>query len=529
VSLASIPSAPADLELIAQLKSKLQYAELRIRVLEERLRLMRIEKYGAGGEKLSQAQMQLFELEPVVSEMIEQAESEHAPVHRSTKKSVKHPGRQELPANLPRVERILPCALDQRVCKRCGKETVVIGYEESSQLDVEPAKYFVLVTKREKRACRSCEDLGVVSAPLPPRIIEKCLASDRIVIDTVVSKYCNHTPLHRQSVILEKDTGLEISRATLDGWVLKVGELLIPMIATMRRELISGSYIQADETPVDVQTREGRGKNHQGYLWQYSRPGGTAVFDFRLGRGRDGPKRFLGQFEGILQTDGYAAYDQIGGPKMVHAACWSHARRQFFEAVQLNPRDPVATPIVARMDELFAVDAEARGKELSVAARHVRRQKRGKPLLDEIRGKIEGAQARALPASALSKACRYALTLWEKLTRFLEHPELELSNNLAENSMRPVALGRKNWIHIGSPNAGPKIAAIFSVVESCRRLKVSVREYLATILPGLADLPIQRLPELTPAAYVSQSPSSRFPVGCRIVTPFSACRETPTK
>ena len=137
----------------------LQYAELRIRVLEERLRLMRIEKYGAGGEKLSQAQMELFELEPVVSEMIEQAESEHAPVHRSTKKSVKHPGRQELPANLPRVERILPCTADQRVCKSCGKDTVVIGYEESYQLDVEPAKYFVLVTKREKRACRSCEEL----------------------------------------------------------------------------------------------------------------------------------------------------------------------------------------------------------------------------------------------------------------------------------------------------------------------------------------------------------------------------------
>jgi transposase len=172
VSLASIPSAQADLILIAQLKSKLEYAELRIRVLEERLRLMRIEKYGAGGEKLSQAQMQLFELEPVASEVIEQAESELAPTHCSTKKSAKHPGRQELPANLPRIERVLPCTPDQRVCKRCGKETVVIGYEESSQLDVEPAKYFVLVTKREKRACRSGEDLDVVSAPLLPRIIE---------------------------------------------------------------------------------------------------------------------------------------------------------------------------------------------------------------------------------------------------------------------------------------------------------------------------------------------------------------------
>ena len=197
------------------------------------------------------------------------------------------------------------------------------------------------------------------------------------------------------------------------------------------------------------------------------------LFDFRLGRGRDGPKRFLGQFEGILQTDGYAAYDQIGGPRMVHAACWAHARRQFFEAVQLNPRDPVATPIVARMDELFAVDAEARRKALTTAARHIRRQETAKPLLDDIRSKIEAAQSIALPSSALSKACQYALTLWKKLTRFLEYPEFELSTNLAENSMRPVALGRKNWLHIGSPQAGPKVAAILSVVESCRRLKVS--------------------------------------------------------
>ena len=345
-----IPSAPADLELIAQLKNRLQYAELRIRVLEERLRLARIEKYGAGGEKLSNAQMELFELEPVVREVIAEAEGEGDPVHQLPKKSCKHPGRQELPASLPRVERVLPCTPDQRVCRRCGKETVVIGYEESSQLDVEPAKYFVLVTKREKRVCRSCEELWVLSAPLRPRVIEKSLAGDQIVIDTVVSKYCDHIPLYRQSAILERDTGLDLSRATLDGWVLKVGELLIPLVAVMRQELISGSYIQVDETPVDVQMHEGRGRNHQANLWQYGRPAGTVVFDFRLGRGRDGPRQFLGQFEGILQTDGYAAYDQIGGPRMVHAACWAHARRQFFEAVQMNPRDPVATPIVARMN-----------------------------------------------------------------------------------------------------------------------------------------------------------------------------------
>jgi transposase len=172
--------------------------------------------------------------------------------------------------------------------------------------------------------------------------------------------------------------------------------------------------------------------------------------------------------------------------------------------VQLNPRDPVATPIVARIDELFAVDAEARRKALTTAARHIRRQETAKPLLEDVRSKIKAAESVALPSSALSKACQYALTLWRKLTRFLEYPELELSNNLAENSMCPVALGRKNWIHIGRPQAGPRVAAILSVVESCRRLQVPVRDYFSTVLPGLAGLPIRCLPDLTPAVWVAR-------------------------
>ena len=531
-STAATSSTSSELELIEQLKrqlagplfaavsdqfshlqntvlsyqNKLQYAELKIRVLEERLRLVRIAKYGPGSEQLSDAQLELLELEPGVSTVEVQAESERPPVPSAAKSTRPHPGRQELPANLPRIERILACTPEQCVCQGCGKETVVIGYEESFQLAVEPAKYFVLVSKREKRACKLCEEQGVVSAPLPPRIIEKCLASDQIVIDTVVSKYCDHQPLYRQSAMLERDSGVELSRATLDGWVLKVGELLIPMASAMRQELIRGTYLQADETPVDVQMHEGRGKNHQAYLWQYSRPGGTVVFDFRLGRGRDGPRQFLGQFEGLLQTDGYAAYDQIGGPKIIHACCWSHAERYFSEAVQLNPQDLVATAIVARIDELFALDAEARRQGWNVEARHALRQEQSRPRLDEIRKQIEAARSTALPGGALAKACNYTFTLWDKLTRFLEYPELELSNNLAENSMRPVAIGRRNWIHVGSPQAGPKIAAILSVVESCRRLKLPVRDYLAAVLPGLADLPIQRLPELTPAAWENQHP-----------------------
>jgi transposase len=441
-----------------------------------------------------------------VAEVEAESEREPPPASTGSRKRRPHPGRQELPAELPRVERVIACAPEQCACRACGQPMAVIGYDQSEQLDVEPAQYFVLLTKREKRACQSCGEGGVVAAPVPARIVDKGLVSDRVVIDTVVAKYGDHLPLYRQSAILERETGLEIGRATLDGWVMRVGELLIPMTAVIGRELVGGSYIQADETPVDVQMHDRRGQNHQAYLWQYSRPGGNAVFDFRLGRGRAGPREFLGRFEGILQTDGYIAYDQVGGPKMVHVCCWAHARRKFHEAVKLSPQDKVAIGLVARIDELFAIDARARAENLDLAARHALRQQQARPLLELLKPRIEAVGAQVLPSSALGKAVTYTLALWPKLTRFLEHPEVELSNNLAENSMRPVALGRKNWIHVGSPQAGPKVAAILSIVESCRRMKIPVRGYLAAVLPGLAEVSIQRLAELTPAAWAARNP-----------------------
>jgi transposase len=229
------------------------------------------------------------------------------------------------------------------------------------------------------------------------------------------------------------------------------------------------------------------------------------VFDFRLGRGREGPREFLGAFEGILQTDGYAAYAHVDGPQLVHACCWAHARRKFVEALKLNPEDAAAARMVARMNDLFRIDALAREQDFDFAARHALRLERARPLLETIRREIEAVRDASLPSSALSKAAKYTLILWRELTRFLEYPELELSNNLAENSMRPVALGRKNWIHLGSRQAGPKVAAITSIVESCRRLKIPVREYLAQVLPRLADTPVQRLAQFTPQAWAART------------------------
>jgi hypothetical protein len=188
---------------------------------------------------------------------------------------------------------------------------------------------------------------------------------------------------------------------------------------------------------------------------------------------------------------------------MVHAACWAHARRKVFDAVKLNPEDRMAAQLVSRIDELFAVDAEARHAGTDHNARHALRGERSRPLLEAMKKEMEKAQAAVLPASALGKAVSYTLSLWDKLTRFLEYPELELSNNSAENSMRPVVLGRKNWIHVGSEQAGPKVAAVLSVVETCRRMKAPVREYLACVLPGLENMPVQRVPQYTPAVWAA--------------------------
>jgi transposase len=224
----------------------------------------------------------------------------------------------------------------------------------------------------------------------------------------------------------------------------------------MRRQLLAATYLQADETAVPVQMHDKRGENHKAYLWQYGKPGGETVFEFQLGRGREGPRKFLGQWEGILQTDGYQGYDHIGGPKLVHAGCWAHARRKFIDAVKVNPQDAVAIAMVTRMDALFLIDRDARQRQLSADERLAQRREHAQEWLREIREACLTLVKQVLPKSALGQAAAYTLNMWTKLLRCFDYAEVELSNNLAENSMRPVAVGRKNWLHVGSPQGGPE-------------------------------------------------------------------------
>src|ERR1700689_4498251 len=396
---AALPTASRELHW-AQFTSQKKEAE--IQLLQERLRKQRIGFLGPASETLSDLQLELLvEQEPSTTREEVEAEARREPLAEPRKRKP-HPGRKPLPQNLPRIEEVIACDAH---CARCGEETRRIGYDTSEVLDREPAKWFVRVTKREKRSCGKCS--SVQMAELTPRIVEKGMASDRVVIETIISKYCDHLPLYRQEQILEREAGVEVSRATLDGWVMRVGELLEPVVGAMRTDLLRAFYIQADETIVPVQMHDNRGADHQAYLWQYGTPGGETVFDFQLGRGRDGPAKFLGEWNGILQTDGYQAYDQVGGPALIHVGCWAHARRKFVDAVKVNPKDGAALAMVTRMDALFLVDREAREQQLNVEERSDLRREHAHPWVDEIHSECGKLRAQLLPKSALGEAVNY--------------------------------------------------------------------------------------------------------------------------
>jgi transposase len=521
---------PVVAAIIAQLKQETEQAlaakdriialsALKIQKLEEALRLERVKKYGKQSEKLSDLQLQLLDLEPGVSSDEVQSEIERGPLPASNQESDKptdkqriarrnHPGRNELPAHLERVDKIVPCTPEQCTCGKCGGETKVIGYEVSEVLDIKPVEFFVMRIVREKRACGPCIEQGVATAPAPVRITPKSIFSDEVIVSFLISKYADATPLYRQRAILLRDLGIDVALTTINDAVLRVGELLIPIVGAMKSDLLAGPYVQADETYVGVQTPDKKGRNHTGYFWQYSAPMKGVVFDFKMTRSGEVPKEVFKNFSGILHTDGYVGYEKdVGADGMKHACCIVHSRRKFIEALKVQTKahaaDAKLERVVALMDELFAIDREAREQKLSLEDRHALRQERMPTILTELQALLLAMQdsGAILPKSIAGNAISYTLKRWEKLTLFMKHPVIELSTNWAENSMRPISIGRRNWLHLGSKEAGPKIAAIFSIVESCRRLGVPIRKYLLDVLPGLADRSIQSLDELTPAAY----------------------------
>ena len=477
-----------------------------LKLKEEEIKLLNFRLFGAKSEKLSQAQMDFLFAEPglTAEEVQKEADLPDAqkanPLPKAKKPRNRNPGRDKLPAHLERRVVTIPCHPKDCQCARCGAERPVIGYETHEELGMEPAKFFIKEVRREKRGSHCQPEQGVATAPAPARITPKGKLADEFIIEVLARKYQQHLPVYRQCANLAEDYGLDLSRATLTQGVLAAGELLRAVVRAQAEEIKRGAYLQGDETTVPVQQSEKTGKNHTGYLWQYSVPGGPVVFDFQMGRGRVGPAAFLQGVRGVLQCDGYEAYDKLG-EGIEYAGCMSHARRGFVDAAKLAPLDPLPMDVLGRFNKLYEVERESRAAQDTVAQRLARRQAQSVPLMTALKERLVTIRQNIMPGTKLAKACDYALGQWSRLEVYLQNGLVEIDNNWCEGGMRPLALGRKNWLHLGSEEAGPKVAAIASIIETCRRLDINLREYLTEVLPKLGDWPINRVAELTPTAW----------------------------
>jgi transposase len=493
-------------------RSKISELELLVRLREEQLRMARIDKYGPRSEKLSAEQIMLLDLEPGVQlaevegeaarPEAEKQVAENPPSPRRKPRaaySKAHPGRAPLPAHLPRKEVILACEE--------APHGVLIGYEIKEELVIQPAEFFVQVLKREKRLIEIGGRRTILTAPMLPRVVEKSQFEDSVIVELLVRKYCDHLPAYRQRIIWERDFGLIVNDAQLIRSILRAGELLGPLARAIGEELKKGDLIQADETRVPVLQQEGKGRNDTAWFWQYSAPGGLVYFDYQDSRSRAGPRAFLAGYRRTLQSDGYEVYVNLLADIGEHAGCWSHVRRKFDRARKAAPKEVPCRDSQEVLDLiafLYRVEKEARDAGFDDDARLRHRQKRGiESQLQAIKEKILGVRSRVLPASQLGKACDYALGQWEKLLVYARDGKVEIDNNWCENAMRPVALGRKNWMHLGSQDSGPKVAAIMTVIASAQRQGLNVRDYLSFALRRLADpaFTTGQLPELLPTRW----------------------------
>ena len=499
---------PEFRQAFGAMEAEISRLNIVVKLQDEHIRLLNLRMWGPKADKLSENQLALLPQELIVATSEIEREAEVPPqdkvlakLPQSKTPRKKHPGRTTLPTHLERREEIIPCHPKDCTCNICGQPRPVIGYEVREELACQPAKFFVRVIKREKRASHCQSEQGVAVAPAPAQILPKSKLSDQFIIEVLATKFQQHTPVYRQCACLLEDHGIELSRQTLNGAILAAAQLLVPVVQAQAVELLSGNYLQADETTLPCQVPEKSGKNHTAYLWEYGRPGGPVVFDFRMGRGRKtGPGEFLRGFRGKLQCDGYAAYDKLG-EGIIFVACMAHIRRKFVDTGKVTPLDPLPVEIVHQIDLLYEVEAQARSQNLTAAQRGELRQSKSRPIMSVLKPRIIQIRQELTPASALAKACDYALGQWSRMEQYLQDGQVEIDNNWCEGGMRPIALGRRNWLHLGDESAGPKIAAIISIVETCRRLDLRLREYLGDILPKLGTWPITRVAELTPTAW----------------------------
>lgn len=371
-----------------------------------------------------------------------------------------------------------------------------ISEERTTLLDWAPGKFFRQVIVRP----RYVKEETFAVAPLPPQPVPQGMVGPGLLAQILVNKYEHHLPLYRQEKIFKEQYGVELSRKTMGNWVEQAAELLKGVYRQICQELITGDYLQADETPIRYLDPDLPGTSGQGYLWVYSRPGGDVFFVWSLSRGAEEPRQLLEKFHGKLQTDGYAAYESVAKqrPDLILIGCWAHARRKFFEALD---ESKIAAWFVLQIGLLYRVEKPLRRAQAGPALRQATRVWQSQPVLQRLRAAMLLVRKRALPQGKLGQAVQYALSRWEALTRYIEDGKLEIDNNLIENAIRPSALGKKNWLFFGDPSAGERSAVIYSLLGSCRRHKLNPFDYLRDLCTRLPAAKITQIAQFTPAAW----------------------------
>lgn len=483
----------------ATLRAMLLTAYETIERLEGVVAAMNRNRFGTRSEQLDPDQLNLG---------LEDAEQEFATAGVAIERSTKPAARLakcrrnlgHLPAHLPRIERIIDVA--EKACPCCNGELHRIGEDIAERLDVIPAQFRVLVTRRPKYACRACEGT-VVQAPAAGHVVESGLPSEALVAQVVVSKYADQVPLYRQAQIYARQ-GIDLDRATLADWVGRAAWFLEPLYARLRADLMASGKLFADETTAPV-LDPGRGRTKTGQLWAYARDerpwgGGSppaVAYVYAPDRSKARPRAHLAGFRGVLQVDGYAGYKSLAetGDVML-ALCWAHARRRFYEIAATGPA-PIADEALRQIAHLYEIEADIRGRDAET--RKAARQSRSRPVVAAFETWLRAQLACVSGKSPTAEAIRYALSHWAGLIRFLDDGRIDLDNNAVERAIRPLALTRKNALFAGSDGGAQHWACHASLIETCKLNGVDPLAYFTGVLARLAqDHPVNQIDKLLP-------------------------------
>ena len=493
---------PDDIEalraLVLEQDWKLENADAEVTRLRAMLDAFMRHRFGARSEKLDADQLQLGleDVETAIAgaEVANDAKSGSRRSDRPRKRN-----RGALPAHLERVEQVVD--LESKDCVCCGGALHRIGEDVAERLDVVPTTFRVLVTRRPRYGCRSCEG-AVLQAPAPPRIVEGGLPTEALIAYVLVAKYADHLPLYRQAQIYARQ-GIALDRSTLADWVGRAAWWLRPLRDYILAELRRSERLFADETTAPV-LHPGRGRTKTGQLWAYARDdrpwgGGDpplVAYVYAADRKAERPEAHLGAFAGILQVDGYGGYAALARRRqqVVLAFCWAHVRRKFYE---LAATSPVAEEVLRHIAKLYVVEDEVRG--LPPEQRRADRHERSRVIVDDLRVYLDARLRQVSAKSKLADAIRYALTRWEGLSRFLDDGRIDLDSNPVERSIRPLALNRKNALFAGSDEGGDNWAVIATLVECCKLNSVNPHAWLAATLSKLAaGHPANQIADLMP-------------------------------